>query len=266
MKRFCLGTLLSILSIAATAQVKAGLSYACSLPRYEMQNNIAPAHSLNLFVTSQFKNFRKLSWGVEAGIGQYAFFSKKQDIRFPDGTGFSADVSYSSNIATVGMLSRFSFFKEAKVNPFLSGKLGYASFFTKVVVPDPDNADDCKPLDKNTPIQDHSFYVAYGAGLQIDISSKKKENHTWLDISVNQMHGTRLDYVNVKDIKAHIHNDPTGAMPTSEKVTPLSIRFVNVTTQTVHEHQLAEIYNSPLRFLEFKIGVVWNLTGNCNCK
>ena len=61
--------------------------------------------------------------------------------------------------------------------------------------------DDCKPLDKKTPIRDHSFYAAYGAGLQIDISSKKKPNNAWLDISVNRLHGTKLDYINVKDIK-----------------------------------------------------------------
>jgi len=261
MKRLYFCALLISSSIAVAAQVKAGLSYSCSLPLHEMQQNIGPAHNLNLLITSAFKNFSKLSWGVEAGFGQYAFFTKKQDIRFPDGSGFSADVSYSSNIASVGMLSRFSFLKKAKVNPFLSGKLGYASFFTKVTIPDPDNPDDCKPLDKNTPIQDHSFYLAYGAGFQIDISSKKKQNRAWLEISVNQMHGTKVDYVNVKDIKTHIHDDMGGPMPISEKTTPLSIRFVNVTTQTIHEHQLAEIYNSPLRLLDFRIGVVWNLTG-----
>ena len=33
------------------------------------------------------------------------------------------------------------------------------------------------------------------------------------------------------------------------------MQFVNVATQTIHEHQLAEVYTSPLQLLEFKIGV-----------
>ena len=76
---------------------------------------------------------------MEAGLGQYASFTKDQEIRFPDGTGINTKVSYSSNITTVGVLTRFSFLKEAKVNPYLSGKLGYASFFSKVIVADPED-------------------------------------------------------------------------------------------------------------------------------
>lgn len=259
MKPFYLCTVFIATSIAATAQVQGGFSYSLSLPRQEMQQNIRPAHSMNVIFTSKFKKLSKLSWGMEAGLGQYASFTKDQEIRFPDGTGINTKVSYSSNITTIGVLSRFSFLKEAKVNPYLSGKLGYASFFSKVIVADPEDADDCKPLDKKTPIRDHSFYVAYGAGLQIDISSKKKPNNAWLDISVNRLHGTKLDYINVKDIKNHINNDPGNPVPTSDKSVPLSIKFVNVATQTIHEHQLAEVYTSPLQLLEFKIGVVWRL-------
>jgi len=44
-----------------------------------------------------------------------------------------------------------------------------------------------------------------------------------------------------------------------DKSVPLNIRFVNVSTQAIHEHQLAEVYNSPLRLLEIKAGVVWQL-------
>ena len=247
-------------SICASAQVEAGFSYSLSLPLQEMKQNIRPAHSMNIIFISKIKNISKLSWGVEAGFGQYASFTKDQDIRFPDGTGINTQVRYSSNIATAGMLTRFSLFKEAKMNPYLAGKLGYASFFSKVIVADPENDDDCKPLDKKTPISDHSFFAAYGAGLQIDVSSKKKPKNAWIDISVSQLHGTKLNYINVKDIKDHIHNDPGN--PASDKSVPLNIRFVNVATQVIHEHQLAEVYNSPLRLLEMKIGVRWRLNND----
>lgn len=155
--------------------------------------------------------------------------------------------------------SAIIFFKEAIVNPYLSGKLGYANFFSKVFVHDPEDEDDCRPLDKKTPIRDHSFFASYGAGLQVDIGGKNNPKNVWLDFSVSRLHGTRLDYINVKDIKDHVHNDPNNPIPPSDKSAPLSIRFVNVATQTIHEHQLAEVYNSPLQQLEFKLGVLWRL-------
>ena len=259
MKPFYLFTVFMATSICSSAQIKGGISYSLSLPLQEMKQNIRPVHSLNISFLSRVKGLSKLSWGIEGGFGQYAAFTKDQDIRFPDGSGINTKVSYSSNVASAGILTRFNLFKETKLNPYLLGKLGYASFFSTVTVADPEDDDDCKPLDKKTPISDHSFFAAYGAGLQIDISSKKKPKNAWIDISVSQLHGTKLDYINIKDIKDHVHNDPNNPAPAMNKSVPLSIRFVNVSTQAIHEHQLAEVYNSPLRLLEIKAGVVWRL-------
>jgi hypothetical protein len=259
MKPFYLLPVFIAISIAANAQIEGGFSYSLSLPQKEMKENIRPAHSANFIFTSHFKKLTKLSWGIEAGFGQYASFTRDQDIRFPDGTGINTKVSYSSNIATAGVLARYTFLKEAKVNPYVTGKLGYASYFSKVIVADPEDEDDCKPLDKKTPIRDHSFFASYGAGLQIDVSSKKKPGNAWLDISVSQVHGSNLSYINVKDIKNQINNDPNTPLPTSDKSVPLTMRFVNVATQTIHEHQLAEVYSSALRLMEMKIGVRWRI-------
>jgi len=262
MKPFYLLAAFITASIVATAQIEGGFAYSLSLPQREMKPNISPVHSFNLFFTSHFKKLTNLSWGIEAGFGQYASFTKDQDIRFPDGSGFETKVSYSSNTGNVGLVTRYSLFKEAKVNPYLAGKLGYMNFFSKVIVADPENDDDCKPLDKKTPIRDHSYFASYGAGIQVDVSSKKKPNNAWLDISVSSVHGTELNYINVKDVKDHINNDPNNPVPLSEKSAPLSIRFVNVATQTIHEHQLAEVYTSPLRLLEMKVGIKWRLDNN----
>ena len=257
MKAFYLFTLLFLSGLVASAQIKGGFSYSLSLPQKEMKENIKPIHSMNLVFMSHLKKVSKLAWGIEVGFGQYASFTKDQEVRFPDGSGITTQVSYSSSTVTAGLITRYSLFNEAKVNPYVTGKLGYASFFSKVFVADPEHDDDCKPLEKKTPIKDHSFYASYGAGVQIDISSSKKPNNVWLDISVNQMHGTTLEYINIKDIKENIQNDPNNPAPITDKSAPLSIRFINVSTQTIHEHQMAEVYSSALRLLEMKIGVIW---------
>lgn len=260
MKPFYLLLAFIATSIAAPAQLELGTSYSLSLPLQEMHRNIRPVHNINFTFLSPIKKIPQLLVGVESGFGQYAYFTKDQDIRFPDGSGTNTEVTYSSNVLTAGLLTRFQLMKDAKWNPYVSGKLGYANFFSKVLVADPENEDDCKPLDKKTPIRDHSFFAEYGAGVKIDVSSKRKPNNAWIDFSISQAHGTKLNYINVKDIKEHIHNDPNNPAPVTDKTVPLSIRFVNVATQTIHEHQLAEVYNSPLRLFQIKIGMIWRLS------
>jgi hypothetical protein len=262
MKHFYLLALSFVAGLEAKSQIKAGFSYSLSLPQHEMKNNIRPIHSLNVNFISRFKPINNLYWGVEIGFGQYAGFTKEQEIRLPDGSGFDGKVSYSSNVVTAGLVARYEFFKEAKVNPFITGKLGYANFFSAVIVNDPNNADDCKPLERKTPIADHSFFASYGAGLQVDVSTRRRPNHAWMYVSVSQMHGTSLDYINVREVKdpnhdmSQMNNPPDGS---EGRRTPLKISFINVATQSIHQHQLATVYNSPLRLLEMKLGVMWRL-------
>jgi hypothetical protein len=77
-------------------------------------------------------------------------------------------------------------------------------------------------LEKKTPIKDHSFYASYGAGSTNRYKQLKKPENVWLDISVNQMHGTTLEYINIKDIKENIQNDPNNPAPISDKSAPLA--------------------------------------------
>jgi hypothetical protein len=170
MKPFYLLIALLAFTVCTSAQVTGGVSYSLSMPQQEMRENIRPIHGLNIMFLSKFKKLDKLSWGAEFGFGEYAAFTKDQDIRFPDGTGIKTKVSYSSNTASAGLLGRYTFLNEAKVNPYVSAKLGYTNFFSKVIVADPHDDDDCKPLDKKTPINDHSFF----ATIQHDINEDWK--------------------------------------------------------------------------------------------
>jgi len=260
MKSFYLLVLSLVAGLNASSQITAGFSYSFSLPQQEMRNNIRPIHSLNLNIMSHLKQIPNLSIGMDVGVGAYAAFTKEQEIRLPDGAGFDGKVSYSSNVASAGILTRYQFFKEAKVNPYLTGKLGYANFFSSVIVHDPKHQDDCKPLERKTPITDHSFFASYGAGVLIDVSRNQKPKKAWIDISVSQLHGTKLTYIDVREIKEHDHDMNAGnPATTSNGEAPLSISFINVSTQAIHKHQLATLYDSPLRLLEMKLGFVLRL-------
>ena len=83
MKPFYLLMLFIATSIFASAQIDGGFSYSMSLPRHEMKQNIRPVHSLNAIFISPVKNISKLSWGIEAGFGTYAFLPKTRISGFP---------------------------------------------------------------------------------------------------------------------------------------------------------------------------------------
>ena len=253
-----------ISTTSAMAQWEMGGSYSLSLPQQEMASNIQPLHSLNATVLYKLPGqFKRVAIGTELGIGLYAYVSKDQDLRFPDGSGINTRFIYTSNVSQVNLFSRVYLHEEAKFNPYINGKAGYANFFSNVTVEDPDDISSCAPLDRKNIIRDHTFYYAWGGGFQIDLalfSKKQKPGKVFIDLAINQVSGGDLDYINTKHIQDHIHVDPNNPAPQEPgKGEPLNIRFVNISTQVVHEHQVAEIHRSAMRMLDLKFGVIARL-------
>ena len=263
MKLFYTLSFIAFLSTPASAQMYMGGNYSLGIPQQEMAENIQPSHGLNVnFLYRLPDKLNRLSVGLETGLGFYAYETKQQDLRFPDGSGTTTDVTYSSNIFNIGVQSRANLFSQAKWNPYIMGKAGFTKFFSNITIGDPDDPDDCKPLDKRNLIGDNTMYVAYGGGLNIDFaafSKKMKMGLGMVDISVTNVRGGKLDYINTKNIKEHVHVDPNAPPPPPTKAEPVNVRFINVSTQQVHEHQVAEVYNSPLRMLTVQVGVLLNL-------
>ena len=99
------------------------------------------------------------------------------------------------------------------------------------------------------------MYWSVGGGLQIDpaIFSKNKErSRLTFDISANTIHGGTLNYINTKHLMSPQDiTDPDGK--------PLEVKFINASTQSIHEHTVAQVYTSPLRMLEFRAGITVQL-------
>jgi len=257
-------TVITVLSVATGfSQSALGLHYSLSIPQGEMSEHIKPANSINLSYLYALKSTgKRLAFGTEFSLGNYAWLAKEQDLRFPNGTGTTTMVNYTSNIFSGALFTRLRLLSEAKINPYLNFKGGYSLFFSNISVEDPEDPSDCRVLESKTIISDHTFFYAYGGGLQIDLSNfnKKEKRGLYLfDISVNKIKGGTLDYINTKHLSTHVHTDPNNPAPSDGKSEPLNIRFLNVSTQTIHEHQVAEVYNSPLRMLDIKMGILVTL-------
>lgn len=251
--KFISALLLSVLFFSANSQQwKLTSSYSLGIPQQEMKKNIPPAHSLQAGVMYQLPSLKQLSVGLELGIGVYASKRIEQTFRFDNNTSSIVPVNYSSNVFNTNLHARLNLLSDKNYAiPYINVKGGLYNFFSNVYIEDPNDPLGCHALQQKNIINDKTLYWSAGGGLQIDpsIFSKHKHNgRVMIDISANTIHGGTMDYINTKHIMdVQSVNDPGGK--------PLNVQFINVSTQAIHEHTVAQVYSSPLRLLEFRAGV-----------
>ena len=257
MRKYLLPTVVLLFSsFYANSQLEMGLGYGLGIPLKDMARHIQPAHQgiLTLNYRLPIKNYPQFLVGIETGIGNYAEKTINQTFQFTDGTSTMTDVRYSSNIGFVNAVLRYDIPVKGNAVPYLHLIGGYNKFYTDVFVEDPDDPSGCEPLENENAFNDHTFTWGYGAGVQIKLNEKKRKPGAAsykLDLAVTNVYGGKLEYLNVKHLKEHNHNDPLS--PDSK---PFVSRFVNVSTQAIHEHQVAEIFESNLRLLQIRVGFV----------
>jgi hypothetical protein len=99
------------------------------------------------------------------------------------------------------------------------------------------------------------MYWSAGGGIQIDPamfcknSCAKNKGKVLFDIGANVIHGGTISYINTK----HLVDAQT---VTDNESKPLEVKFINASTQQIHEHTVAQVYTSPLRLVEFRAGII----------
>ncbi|WP_081154870.1 hypothetical protein [Niastella vici] len=248
-----------LLYFTATSQpVKLFGNYSLSLPQQQMASNIQAIHSLHIGGLYQLPGqLKNLNVGLEFGIGMYAHKKIDQTFNFDANTSTVVPVNYNSNVFNFNLQTRYMFLDETKhlIVPYFTAKAGVYDFFSNIYIEDPSDPDGCHPLDKKNLISDKALYWGAGVGFQVDpslFSKHKKDLPVKFDVSVNTIRGGKLDYINTKDLK-----DEQDVPSTNGK--PLLVKFINVGTQDIHEHKVAQVYTSPLRLIEIKAGLLFRL-------
>jgi len=255
--KFISTLLLIILVSAANSQAwRISTNYSLGVPQQQMEKNIQPAHSLQGGILYQFKHSKQLSAGIELGIGSYASKRIEQTFQFDNNTAAVVPVNYNSNTFNVNLQGRLNLLKDNYfVIPYVNAKAGLYNFFSTIYIDDPADAGGCHALEQKTIMNDKTLYWSAGGGLQIDpaiFSKNKRRGNVLIDISANTIHGGTMDYINTKNlIDAQSVTDPAGK--------PLQVKFINASTQAIHEHTVAQVFTSSLRLLEFRAGVVVKL-------
>lgn len=242
-----------IFSSAISQQWKFTSYYSLNLPQGQMGKNIQAAHSIQVAVLYSLpKGLKNLSVGAELGIGKYAHKKIDQTFEF-EGVSTVVPVDYNSNLFNTNIQARFNFWDESKtlIVPYIVAKGGLYSLYSNVVIEDPENPDGCTALDRDNIINDQAMYWSAGGGFQIspDLFRKtKRHGRLKIDISAHTIRGGSIDYINTK----HLMDAQDVPEPGAKSLTA---RFINASTQHIHEHSVAQVYTSPLRFFELRAGV-----------
>jgi len=261
--KFIFTLLIGFLFFSANSQQwKITTSYSLGLPKQEMGKNIQPAHSLQNGILYQFPGaLKQLSAGFEFGIGIYAYERIDQTFQFDNNSSTVLPVDYSSNVFNANLQARYNLLSDKNlIIPYISAKGGLYSFYSSIYIGDPEDDGGCHALEQENIMKDKTMYWSAGAGLQINtgIFSKKKHiSRVMIDISANTIRGGEISYINTKDLMdAPATTDPDGK--------PLNVQFINASTQSIHEHKVAQVYTSPLRMLEFRAGITFRLCDKSN--
>jgi hypothetical protein len=246
-----------LIGFSSSAQLNISVGYSLGLPGQEMAKNINELHSLATEVTYRLPGkLSRIQAGLDLGWGSYANESREQTFDFGNGTVTETMVNYSSNVAQARLMARVFLLENKNVLPYVSGKAGYSAFYSNVYIEDPHDPNGCRALDQDNIIRDGTISGAYGGGFLVDFalfSRKKSGGNHYIDFSVNKSSGGKIDYINTKKL-VDANNPPAGS-----DGKPLNVRFINASTQQIHEHQVAQVYTTPLRMLEFKISAVFVL-------
>lgn len=197
-------------------------------------------------------------------FGTYYNRTMQETYYFNETSSTTTDVTYTSKMRTNLLGLKVDLTNEySAVRPYITPQIGWSTLKSKIYIADPNDVDDCQPLDRRT---NHIFRgTVYGGevGLQVDMNKLFKgigtENTHFLYISGSYLRGFQMfEYINQKHMQQHEHGVHQDGTIEGEDGRALTTQFVNVTTNEIHEHKIAEVYNTPYEMWGLKIGYVIN--------
>jgi hypothetical protein len=256
MKKF-LTLVFSFTAFVSFGQFTAALHYSLGLPQGSMAKNIHAVHQGGLSVGYRLpKALRCVQVGADLSYGGYGSLSMPVELQFGNGRPTQTTINYQSNVFAANVFLQVDLFKKGIITPYLMLKGGIQDFHSSIYVEDPNDIDGCRPLENEDILSDETMTFSYGGGLRFQLPMPNCSNHRvrqhFIDVQVLAIRGGNLDYINTRDLADHGQH----VMPktSDEDGRPLEMRFINVTSNVVHAHKVAEIHTSPLRLLDIKVG------------
>ncbi|MCD6067226.1 MAG: hypothetical protein K0S33_2052 [Bacteroidetes bacterium] len=262
MKKRLLLYAVTLLTSAANAQhLQVNMNYNADIPLKQTMPMMSMNHGMGLFIGYRMSEKVPFAITSDLSIGSFAYKSRKEKYTFSDGSVTETYVNYSSNMSKFLFGLNYDLGRQQNLfSGYITAQAGYALMDSRISIEDPNDPDGCTPLEnKNTFRYGGAIYAA-GGGIRINIKqlSKKPDGdfRHFIDIGVKYMGGGTFNYVNIKHMQESTHGmtSPVPSQPVREDTRDFNVQFVNVTTNDIHEHKVAEIYSSKFEMLNLKIG------------
>lgn len=198
-------------------------------------------------------------------FGSYYSKTQKETYVFNSSSQTTTDVTYTSNMRTHLLGAKLNFTNDyASIRPYIKPQIGWATMKSKILIADPSDTDDCHPLDKQTNNVFRGMVYGGEAGVEVDMNKifkgVEQNNKHYLYIAGTYLRGfNQFEYINQKYMTANEH----GAMAMGSNGTmdddgrDVTTQFINVTTNEIHEHKIAELYKTNLEMWGIKVGYVF---------
>jgi|TARA_R110000737_G_scaffold134970_2_gene166171 hypothetical protein len=205
-----------------------------------------------------------IAFELKGNIGRYSDKTLEQTYLFSDGSQTVTDVNYTSNFHKVLIGTRFSTGNQASAfRVHATPQIGYGFMNSRIRISDPQDVDDCKPLEKR--ITQRFNGAVYGGEIGLDMQfgklfgSTSTDRHNRFIFSVNFLRSfNNFEYVNIRYMQDEPHGVALDGHPITDEERDINATFVNVSSNNLHEHKIAELYKTPLSFIGFQIGYVYN--------
>jgi hypothetical protein len=242
-------TLFNINALAQHWEIGTNFNYAKASGR--MAQNIDDAFGMSFDFSRQLKT--PFAIGAQLGIATYGSQKTRQSYTFDDGSVTETNVFVNNNILNFNLTGRYFLRNTKKLNPYLSGKLGWAWFKTTLTIEDPSDNFSCHPLESDVLAKDNTYIASIGAGLRVDLgifSKKLEPKRFYIDFNTHFTQGGTVRYMNAETTPSHHHDVP------NEDV---MARFINTQTQVIHEHHVGYLYRSMISMIEYRLGIIHRL-------
>lgn len=214
-----------------------------------------------------YKPFHHLPFVVELKTSTNGYSSRtiEQTFLFSDGSSTQTDVKYSSgfNQSSLGMKVQIGS-DTRLISGFVSPQIGTVRNQSRIVIYDPIDIDACAPLDRVKTHKYRGYFYGTEVGVDLDFAlfwKSAPEGKNKFNISAMALQGFGMfNYVNIKHMKDHshyLHEDGEEMAVTDDGRTDVTATFINVSTQDIHQHKIAELYSSKLRMWQFSLGMTF---------
>ncbi len=273
MKRVLLAAIIFCVPVVASAQFGMTMNYTFSAPQGMMAKSLNNAHGFGMDYYYAPKRL-PISVGLTFAYNAYGLHTRDFVFNATDGSQINTTLSVTNSFINTGLYLRYAFAPaEARLIPYADVRAGGAFYNTNLVIADPADTDNCRPLVNDLLQKDKALTGYVGGGLDVRLTNLDKtcgNSISYLFVSAGIHMGGPVSYMNVdKDLDPNAHPQQTntphnhGAGESKNGRDPIYADFINTQTQVVHTHHVGYVYTAPIQLLECKVGLRILFTGDC---